>query len=75
MPTVGHWFKNLSNCLAMEKLTYATKGKIQSFFKIWGRFIKFLESHLPRYVDKISPYITATLEAYEMYLFFKFCLV
>lgn len=47
-PTVEYWLRSLSNTLAMEKLTYATKGKIQSFFKLWGQFIEFLESHQSR---------------------------
>ena len=43
-PTVSHWLKSLSNCLALEKLTYASKGKMKMFFKVWGQFMGFLES-------------------------------
>ncbi|KAG9283901.1 WD repeat-containing protein 3 isoform X1 [Astyanax mexicanus] len=43
-PSVNVWFKSLSNTLALEKLTYAKKGKLRSFYKIWEQFIDFLES-------------------------------
>ena len=43
-PTVSHWLKSLSNCLALEKLTYASKGKMKMFLKVWGQFMGFLES-------------------------------
>ena len=44
-PAVEYWLRSLSRTLAMEKLTYATKGKTQNFFTLWGQFIEFLESH------------------------------
>ena len=43
VPSVNAWSKTLSNTLAMEKLTYATKGKLQSFYKVWEQFTDFLE--------------------------------
>ena len=43
-PSVDHWFRSLSSVLAMEKLTYALKGKMQCYWKLWGKFINFLES-------------------------------
>ena len=42
-PSANVWFRSLSNTLAMEKLTYAKRGKLQSFYKIWGQFTDFLE--------------------------------
>ena len=43
-PSVNFWFKTLSNTLAMEKMTYAKRGKLQIFYKVWEQFTDFLES-------------------------------
>lgn len=39
-PSVVLWLKSLSNSLAMEKLTYANKGKLQSMEAIYPGMIQ-----------------------------------
>lgn len=36
--------QSLSSCLAMEKLTYATKSHLHIFQKIWGCLMYYLEN-------------------------------
>uniref|UniRef100_A0A3B3YM34 Reverse transcriptase domain-containing protein n=1 Tax=Poecilia mexicana TaxID=48701 RepID=A0A3B3YM34_9TELE len=45
-PKINEWIKLLSNNLAMEKLTYLTKGKLEDFKDIWFPFL-----HLVKYCD------------------------
>ena len=42
-PAVEYWLRSLSNTLAREKLTYATKGKIQSFLNFGDNSLNFLK--------------------------------
>ena len=46
-PSINHWLKDLSHCLALEKLTFAIKGKPEVFHQIWGEFLEFLEINVP----------------------------
>lgn len=43
-PTPGMWLWELASCLALEKLTYVAKGKLNKFTEIWDTFMQFLES-------------------------------
>lgn len=43
-PSLGLWLRNLSSCLALEKLTYITKKKSSEFANIWEMFLNFLRS-------------------------------
>lgn len=42
-PSKHIWIEGLLQCLALEKLTYVVKGKYNTFVKIWGSFMQFLE--------------------------------
>ncbi len=44
-PSIGHWLKDLSHCIVLEKLTYSTKGKLKDYYKILDLFIQFLENN------------------------------
>lgn len=44
-PSIGHWLKDLSHCIVLEKLTYSIKGKLKDYYKIWDLFIQFLENN------------------------------
>ena len=35
---MGQWLREMSNCCAMEKITYILKNKGESFDKIWAPF-------------------------------------
>lgn len=41
-PQVGQWLREMSNCYAMEKITYILKRKGETFEKIWGPFTHLL---------------------------------
>lgn len=41
-PRVGQWLREMSNCYAMEKITYILKRKSETFEKIWGPFTQLL---------------------------------
>lgn len=41
-PTLSHWTKEMISNLALEKLTYATRGKAEVFKKIWSPFVQFV---------------------------------
>lgn len=43
-PSISHWFKELSLCLPLEKITYTLKDKQEIFQKIWGRYIQYIEN-------------------------------
>ena len=43
-PPISHWLKELSSCLALERLTYSLKHKLGEFYEIWGLFLNFLEN-------------------------------
>ena len=40
-PCIKQWLANLSHCLALEKLTFAIRGKSHTFYKMWGEFLEF----------------------------------
>lgn len=42
-PSLQVWLAGLSNSLALEKLTFVSKGKYSTFDRIWSRFLSFLE--------------------------------
>ena len=44
-PDIKQWYKELSNCLALEKLTLAIKGKSKDFLAIWRQFMLFMRSN------------------------------
>ncbi len=41
-PSINQYIQDLSTCVAMEKLTYITKRKLEVFDNIWGSFMEFL---------------------------------
>lgn len=43
-PSINMWLRELSNSLALERITYCIKNKLKMFYKIWGLFIRFLGS-------------------------------
>ena len=38
------WFKELSLCLPLEKITYTLKDKQEIFQKVWGRYIQYIKN-------------------------------
>ena len=42
-PSIGHWFKELTVCLPLERITYTIKNKQELFEEIWGRFIQYVK--------------------------------
>lgn len=44
-PSIDHWLKDLSHCIALERITYSIKGKLRDYHKIWDLFIHFLENN------------------------------
>ena len=44
-PDIKQWYRELSSCLALEKLTFAIKGKSAIFQEIWGQFIHFMRGN------------------------------
>ena len=43
-PNISHWLKELSSCLALEKLTYSLRNRLGEFYEIWSHFLNFLEN-------------------------------
>ena len=43
-PDIKMWYRELSNCLALEKLTYAIKGKPELFQEMWGQFMQYMRN-------------------------------
>ena len=41
-PSIVQWFRELSLCLPLERITYNLKNKQEMFEKIWGRFIQYV---------------------------------
>ncbi len=39
---MGQWLREMSNCYAMEKITYILKRKGEIFEKIWSPFTQLL---------------------------------
>ena len=44
-PDIKQWYRELSSCLALEKLTFALKGKSSAFQEMWGQFIHFMNAN------------------------------
>lgn len=42
-PSLSQYIRGLSSCVAMERLTYIVKKKLEMFETIWGPFMKFLD--------------------------------
>ena len=42
-PSMRVWVEGLLQCLALQRLTYVIKGKYNTYVKIWGSFMEFLE--------------------------------
>jgi len=38
-PYIDHWLKELTHCIALERISYSIKGKLKDYHKIWDRFI------------------------------------
>ena len=43
-PTVGQWITEMSSNLALEKLTYMARGKVEDFNKTWSSFLTFMNN-------------------------------
>ena len=43
-PSLGHWLKNLTSSLALEKLTYIVRKKASQFYNIWEMFLEFVKN-------------------------------
>ena len=43
-PTLGQWITELSSNLALEKLTYVARGKLEDFNKMWSSFLTFVNN-------------------------------
>lgn len=43
-PTLGQWITELSSNLALEKLTYMARGKVEDFNKMWSSFLTFMNN-------------------------------
>ncbi len=44
-PSITQWFKELSLCLPLEKITYTLKGKQEMFEKVWGRYKQYMKNN------------------------------
>lgn len=44
-PSVAQWFRELSLCLPLEKITYILKDKQDLFQKVWGCFIQYTKNN------------------------------
>ena len=42
-PSIVLWFKELSLCLPLERITYTLKDKQEVFQEVWGRFIQYIK--------------------------------
>lgn len=42
-PKLGHWLRDMSSSLAIEKITYILKGKKELFEIVWTPFILYPE--------------------------------
>ena len=43
-PSLGHWLKNLTSSLALEKLAYIVRKKASQFYDIWEMFWEFVKN-------------------------------
>ncbi len=44
-PSTAQWFKELSLCYLMKKITFILKDKQEMFWKVWGRFIQYINNN------------------------------
>ena len=44
-PSISQWFRELSLCLPLEKITYILKDKQEMFQEVWGRFIRYIKNN------------------------------
>ena len=44
-PSISQWFRELSLCLPLEKITYILKGKQEKFQEVWGCFIEYIKNN------------------------------
>ena len=44
-PSIGQWLREMSSALIMERITYMTKGKSETFNEIWEPFMKYIEQN------------------------------
>lgn len=65
-PSKQSWIEGLLQSLALEKLTYAVKGKYNTFIKIWGSFLGCLLTTWGIHE------IYMTRDACEIFVFFTF---
>lgn len=41
-PNCSQWVEEMSRSLALEKLTYIVRGKVEDFDKMWTPFLQFM---------------------------------
>uniref|UniRef100_A0A3B3B502 Reverse transcriptase domain-containing protein n=1 Tax=Oryzias melastigma TaxID=30732 RepID=A0A3B3B502_ORYME len=51
-PTTNQWLKEMSNSLALEKLTYIVRDKVADFHEIWTPFTTFLNDQSLKLSDQ-----------------------
>ena len=44
-PTTAVWFRELTSCLPLEKISYTLKDRQEVFQKVWGRFINYMKNN------------------------------
>ena len=44
-PSIAQWFRELSLCLPLERITYTLKNKQELFEKTWGNFIQYVKGN------------------------------
>lgn len=43
-PSIAIWFRELTSCLPLEKISYILKNKQETFQNVWGRFIHYIKN-------------------------------
>lgn len=43
--SIVKWFKELSLCLPLERITYTLKDKQEMLQSVWGRFIHYIKNN------------------------------
>lgn len=41
-PTIGLWINSMAHCMAMERITYFLKNKLDAYESIWNPFVNFI---------------------------------
>ena len=52
-PSIAHWFRELSLCLPIEKITYILRDKQEVFQEVWGRFIEYIKRNSLRHLMEV----------------------